>query len=397
VTKTNETPIPPTISITTSSINAPLPLVPELLPNLRTVDLYMFRERDLQAKCPVRDAETMTEIVSSERFSSRLQQYANKITSALGTEVKPVAISTYFPEITSVDEEMSESAFKAMLNTLRFADLLGVRTCSFVAGRLAERCRYRGCDIVLFDGKDPESWRTQKIDWLIEAIGKLHAHCKGWKSRATDVRLALELEPGLQFVVSRPEHVARVLRETSDLELEQVNPHPGPDGGNRTYRFCTFNCDMGHVKLFDSSILPGAFWKLLLDGVPSSGDRFSPLGCIAGFHLSEHPYNKLHADLPPGRWNIISPEVFLADTTQDPGFVPWLSCFLCIHKHWAELWNVPMNISLELQGQTDIDKLRDSHGKLVAVLEELVSLQDNGAWQEHSQRFCSECPVHAKA
>lgn len=382
----------PHISIITSSTTLPLDKLSVTYP-LTTVDLYIPREKDMQLifgdlPCV---AKTASEVMHDLDFDA-LPAVAARINDGLG-DLVPVAISTYFPEVVSVDSDLYDHAVGGLRNVLRLADLLGVRTCEFVAGRLAEECADSECDVVIFDGKSVDSWRLHKIGWLIDAVTQLHADVLSWPDRQTDVRLALEMEPGSLFVANGPEHISRVLAETVKYKLPSVE-NGGLPGEDPYYTFCNFNCDIGHLRLLDPQMLPGEFWSRLFTGAdPSTG--ILPWTRVAGFHISDHPYNRIHVDSPPGlhEWNLLSPDRLIDGDCTDPGFTPWLNCALCLQRKRAEAKYAQINISLELEAEVRDDRVKEAYVRLTSAIDTLVALQGSPAWQEHAVQFCSGCPM----
>ena len=306
----------------------------------------------------------------------------------------PVAIATYFPEITSADTCLATAAMNALSNTIRLADSWDVSTVEIVCGRLAEECRRPGanCQAVIFDAVNPVEWRQRKIEWLVEALENLYRSVLDWDSeRKTDITLSLEIEPGLLFVLQEAEDAAAILRKTNHMKLAHKT---GPRKGE-SYHFVALNADLGHFLLMGQGVQPAWLWQAIF-GEEGMG---SPLDRAANFHISDHPFNLVHCDCPPamGGFNEINPQALVnfanGEIADVEGFTPWLNCFLCIAEHRQSVGDAPLNISLELEAENNRSRVREGLRVVQDALREISRIR-----KEYDGRLdgLCQCSVHGE-
>ena len=295
---------------------------------------------------------------------------------------KMTAIATYFPEITSADRELRDDAIKALEVAVRLADILRVPGVECVAGRHDEGCAEdsRDCHVVMsyHDYADPQPSEDVplKVKWLVEGIRDVYAKLTA-DGELPGARLMLEMEPGMLFVLSRPEAVRHVLQKTADLTTS---------GG---LKFVGMNCDIGHMLIMADHppIDPGVVWQEILGGVGQ------PSEYVGNFHASWHPYCRVHLDHPPTadrRYRIpeTAGEGFRCKWGVPEDLIPWLNCVLCMSEHWGD--EHPANISLELEAASRDELAIIGLKSLRSALDRLDQKRKaNPLWV---MRTCASCP-----
>ncbi len=378
-------------SIITSSTPVSLQAMPTEFPGLDTVELYIGRERDMGILgiLPSHEKSLAQVVCNWNPDTIEFWHTSVYVTKAL-QHIRPTAIATYFPEITSADSHLAKSAIQALSNTMRLADAWGIGPVEIVCGRLAEECRRPGidCQAVIFDAEDPARWRQRKIDWLVEGLHELYEDVCSWDSeRKTDITLSLEIEPGLLFVLQEAQDAAAVLKATNEWKLiRKTGPHAG-----ESYHFVSLNADLGHFQLMGQGVQPAWLWHAIFrDDVMGS-----PLDRTANFHISDHPLNLVHCDCPPSRggFNEIRPQALASfakgETADVEGFTPWLNCFLCIAEYRRSVGAPALNISLELEAEHDRDRVREGLKVVQGALEDITQIRCDYAGQLDGLCRCS--------
>lgn len=392
----------PTVSLLTSSTDRSLDEIPALFTELGpdapdSVELYVFRDCDLQdLKIKGRDdPRASTARLVGGLSLSRLDEIAADVTNRLdGKRIQ--ALATYFPEITSADLDRKDDAVKALVNAVYLADKLRVSVVEMVAGRHDEECtricNSEDCQVVLsfrdYALEESESSDVNlpvKMNWLIEGLSEV---CKrvGDLPLQHNVQLYLEMEPGRLFVLSRPHLIRRALQASPDCYLPYKDSN-GKETG-LTYPFVSFNCDIGHCLLMmrNGENFPGGMWSEVFCG--SAPDIGTPPLRLRNFHISDHPFNRMHLDRPPTTepeyltWNNIR-----ADTCQPMGFIPWLNCALCVTEHGR-----PANVSLELEAEIYPEAIRTGIRAVRTALQEIAAKKDENP--NCACIACEGCPAY---
>jgi hypothetical protein len=356
------------VSMLTSSTDLALSAIPDRFKKLRSVELYAFRDQDFADIPQPSDGDSVSQILSDRSFWGDVRApghvWVKEQVARLRTHgdnpINPVSVTAFLPELTSADRNLANAAVQGLLNALKVSDENEIGVVVAVCGRLAEECR-RGkddCQAVIYDAKRPIGWRRKKLDWLVGAMRRTWRSVRAWE-RNTDIRIALEIEPGMLFVLRQPEDIEYVLKRTSDLRLQSVN-------GGEEYYFVQVNIDLGHVQLMSPGIDPLMLWRQLFP----DGENGTPRNRVANFHISDHPFNTIHCDCAP---SLIGYNRMCTRDLEDfaikartsgtrpaapEGFVSWLNCFLCIAENGHNCLPNGLNISLELEAESDPVRVR---------------------------------------
>ena len=355
-----------TLSLLTSSTRRPLGEIRDRFVEsglADSVELYLGRLTDRigLSLCGPDDLEKSPAYIISKLgypdgktfVEKGIQDHATSILRSLGSGHGIKCLTTYFPEITSADSGLREHAINALEVAVRLADKLEVPYVEFVGGRSDEECDHdytraeierhelqkADCEIVMsyqnYVTSDVEHEIPVKAEWLISGLQKVHDRLT---SRPTDttVRLLLEMEPGPLFVLSRRHTVNHILEKTAKCKAH-----------NSDLPFVGLNCDIGHFMIMTyNQTNPEDVWNQLFRGIGKPSDL------IGNFHVSCHPYCRVHLDNPPTD----DPDYRIPQTVEE-GFegqwgvpkdlLPWLNCVLCVSEHRPS--GLPANLSLELE------------------------------------------------
>jgi len=397
--------LPCTVSLLTSSTDKYLSDIPKLYKGWTederpdALELYVFRECDLDDLPVFWDVKeprsSVAEMVAALKPSD-ISELAEHIKERIPT-MPIAALATYFPEITSVDLRRKNHAVKALANSVLLADQLGVSVVEMVAGRHDEECTHhykyrhdkgslvvRDCDIVFSceDHTRPESdsdnVSSMKLRWLMDGLREVHHRVKRMKLR-TNVQLFLEMEPGRLFVLSRPRHIRRVLVETVRCTLPTKDKW-GRKTGKR-YPLLSFNCDIGHCLLttYAGENYPGNMWAELFKD--KRGRIGTPATRLKNFHISDHPYNRMHIDRPPTSNPDYATFHSIRPNFSDPiHFAPWLNCVLCVAERGRQT-----NVSLELEAEIRTEPLWEGITSVKQALREIANERAaNPRWADRS-------------
>ena len=185
-------------------------------------------------------------------IDSERQEAVERIKTIYGEDVPDgffeiPAIATFFPDISSKDENKRKHAAQALVGSVKLASNIGAGVVEFVLGRRVERCDQSNKD----NGVKCDFVHTSESNVLIDAaIETIHEHVFE-ELKETNTRLAVEIEPGFSYVLNNKNSVDYFLKCVREKGMED---------------YVGLNLDIGHLMILANSpikherILPENVW-----------------------------------------------------------------------------------------------------------------------------------------
>jgi hypothetical protein len=280
-------------SVMTSSSSRYLPdLFTELQEMNRPMafDLLMLRREDLEhlRKEEVLNARTAADALSQTSNIPRISDWIIRHLMRFPGIVVP-ALATYFPQITSINNDYRRRAVDAIAGCIIIAQRLARAKfmthpiVEIVCGSQTDRCDCRRCAAERARARGPNekppcdmyvSSVSQKITRLIES---LHLVCDAVQDAGGDDRfyLAVEIEPGATYVLNSLKSLE------SFIDLVRVDPILN--------RHVGINLDIAHLRIAEED---------------ASQIKPSLVSRVLHAHISDHPFMHTRDQLV-GKWTSV--------------------------------------------------------------------------------------------
>lgn len=288
---------------------------------LPLLDLYFLEHRDMPfyrgiSGLSIPSWERLTPVAFAARISDGdialiVQHLIKALTNSydgqlVGLRPRFTGMATYFPQITSRDQNDREQACKALSNSMRVGDLIGCRHVEFVAG---------SCTPVVDANRSLAEARKERQEFLAQSISRVqNTYLKFGDS--TPPHLCLELEPGPAAVMSSVDDFICLQDRLRELS---------PDAPQ-----ILLNVDIAHM---------------MLQGI-TVDDLKKVEGRIGHMHISDHACHSetggVHgSDLPPGTFH------------RYEEYEPWLKLAVKLTAR-SRVFSGVLALELEACGELDV-------------------------------------------
>jgi sugar phosphate isomerase/epimerase len=286
-----------------------------LVSGVRDFDLLVPRPCDLPYSID-KTRELSWHVADETAFAEISSQLIEQLT---GQSVSIPALATFFPNVSSLNEDLRKQAVSAIINTLGLAMHLKrwmpVPVVEVVCGTIVEASS---------DGRVDIYGVSRKLDCLVRSLEEI---VSGVANELTEFAVALELEPGEIYLLNNDTRIRQLFERCDKSSLSDLlKKHVG------------LNVDIAHMRI------AGISAQQLEDFVPRM--------CHA--HISDHPGIHTH-DQFVGNWTNIE--------QHDGGYLPFLRQLLrrCHTKS-----SIPFTgcVAIELEGCNRIFSIHDSISRL---------------------------------